>query len=251
MRTSSGDGMRRLRAVIFGVLLTGSLFPSVAGVPLNAAAAIVAAPLIAFEFIRTLPRLHPVLVITVAMFAPLLLARGWQDAPGGPYGDEKFAALWSSTLLCAAGAALIRDRAGLLTFARVWVGIGAVLAVMTMFTGAGPDDNERATGFGSNPIWLGRAIATAAVFAGWLLWRRYLPRLVGVALIALLVTGVVLTGSRGPTLGMLVGLSVLLVLAAKRPLRWAIGAAAAGAALLWLAPVLWPGLARVRALGFL
>lgn len=240
--------MRRVRAFTLGFLLTGSLFPDVGGLALNAIASVVAAPLILFEFLRFLPRVHPVLLITTWVFAPLILAGLVWAQPAGAYGTMKFSMLWSSTLLCSAGAALIRDHQHLLTFARVWIGIGGILAIATLAFGVASQD--RATGFGSNPIWLGRAMATAAIIALWLAASGKMRRTIAVGLVPILILGVLLTGSRGPTIGLISGAAILVIFAAEKRVLKIVGygIAAAGLAAVLLSI---PWLRQTRALGFL
>lgn len=243
------SAMRRIRAVTFSLLLTGGLLPPVVGIPMNLIAAVVAAPLVVYEIIRILPIVHPVVIISAWLFTPLILAGLIGQPPTGQYGTEKFENLWSSTLLSAVGAVLIRDRPGLLTFGKVWVGIGSFLAIYALIFGT--QDQGRAEGFGSNPIWLSRALATAVIFAVWLLWRRSLRILPGSLALGILVMGVFATGSRGPTLGMLVGLAAFSLLVAK---NWRLlmgGYLFALVALVWVVPTIWVGIVNVRAIGFL
>lgn len=148
-----------------------------------------------------------------ALWAALALPLVAAPAALTTYGSDKAHDLFTLTLLTAAAATLVRDRAGLLGLAWAWVAGAAVLSLgaLTGVTAAG-----RSTGFEeSNPIWLGRAIATGLVIVAWLAVTRRLRLSVALPLAALLLAGVFATGSRGPLLGAAVGVLVVLALVGR------------------------------------
>lgn len=201
---------RRVRATALALLLAGSVFPNVGGVPIHVAASVLALPLIAWEALR--PSRKPVLAVAFLLVGPLFLAN-WFFLPevSTAYGHDKVRALFSSTLISALGASLLRDRASVLTFAKVWAATGFLLAAVTIVSGGGV--GARATTFDSNPIWLARTMASAAVALVWLGWHGHCRRLFFLPGVSALVVAVVLTGSRGPALGLLAGVAVVAGLA--------------------------------------
>lgn len=206
------DLMAVVRAVVFVALLSGNVYPPVAGASLAVVGAVLAAPLVVWEVLRYLPRIHPAVTASVALLAPLILY-GLLNAPTLEYGVEKFEKLYTVTLLSALAATLIRDRRGLRSLAWVWLGATLVLAVVTIVGGG---TGARASTFDSNAVWVGREIAVGLLLAVWLMWRRALPAVLGLAALAVLAGALGATESRGPLLGVLAALVVLVVVGRPR-----------------------------------
>lgn len=244
---SGGSALaRRARAGALVVLLTGALFPTLGGLPLHYIATAIAVPMIVWEFLR--PGRNPALWFVLAVFAPLLLSH-WLllPEPGNAYGQEKVSALFTSTVMSAAGVPLMRDRRTVLTFAKAWVVIGLALTVATFLSGSA---TGRATTFDSNPIWIARAIGGAVIATVWLGWNRHLRLIVWAPLAAALVVGVLQTGSRGPAGGMVVGVLMIAAFAVAHRRRSLLVLAAASAAALLVAPLI-PAVRESRAFSFL
>lgn len=196
---------RRVRAVLLVALLLASLFPAAGKVNVVGIAALLAAPVAVYEILRFLPRLHAVVWFVVPLFGVIAghVLLYW---PVNAYGQEKFSRFLTLTLVSALAACLLRDRAAVVTFARFWIVACLILAAFAL---AGWGGTERAGAFESNPVWLARALATALIAALWLSWRKLQhPGLMMIAT-AVLLLGLVATGSRGPLVGAVVGVVVL------------------------------------------
>ena len=243
---SEGHLRRRTSSIILALLLSGSLFPPIGTVPLNFIAAVVAVPIILWEFLRSLPLLNPVIPFTLWIFGPLVISALVNDPPITSYGQEKIASLVSSTLITTLGVALLRDRETVRTFARAWVVIGLILAIATL---GGANVADRAVGFGSNPIWLARAMALSVIAAAWLLWQRRLAWLIAIPAGVLMVVAVFVTGSRGPTLGMIAGFAAMTIFASTARLARFIAVLCLATLALGFAAIL-PSLTNLRALAF-
>lgn len=230
---------RRVQATTLAVLLLGSLFPTIAGTEPVLVAAVLAVPMVLFQVFAALPRVHPVVPFVTVLFGALV-GTGLLNPPVTAYGAEKLTRLATLTLLSAAAAALIRSRAGLATFGRVWLGLATVLALVALV--GGQEVAGRAVGFeGNNAIWLGRAMATGLVVLVWLRWTGRVRAVPAAALAGVLLGGLWVTGSRGPMLAAVLGVAVL----AARPVLARTGrtlvllfGALAGAAALAFVPAL-------------
>lgn len=171
---------------------------------LAAPAAVIGAALILWEVLRVVPLLHWVVVFVPLTFGLLAIHRLYA-APLSEYGHEKFFGLMTLTLFSAAAASLIRKDGGFTPLARVWVICAIYLTAASLVTGTG----TRAAAFGANPIWLARALAIGLVFTGWLHWTRQLRASWAFLASIILLVGLFASGSRGPLLGAVVGLLVL------------------------------------------
>jgi O-antigen ligase len=203
---------RRLRAFAFVFLLIGTLLPPVGGISLTTVAIALTVPLLLFELQLSLPRVHPVLKFVVPLFA-VLAAPVWLNPPITAYGHDKATRLVTLTLLSALAAALVRGPRALLTAGKMWIAVGVVLAGVTTFHGdvvAG-----RLSAFDNNPIWLGRALASAIIFLAWMTWQGRIRRLLALPVAVALVVGLYFAGSRGPAMGCVVGLVALALFANK------------------------------------
>lgn len=220
------------------LFLLGGLMPTVGGISLSVLVIPFVALPLAFAVIgpRSSPRL--VLLACLALFLVLAYKAYFGPAPMEQYGVEKQFKLVTSTLLSALCAALIFNFERLRMLSRVWVIVSAVLAVLTLVSGDSFSAG-RASVFDSNPIWLARAFASGAIFAmalptiGSSKWWR-------IAAVPLVV-GLVLTGSRGPAIGLAAALAVLLIHNAPRLLT-----TLAGAGLAYGAFTLVPALTNTR-----
>ncbi|GAA8846854.1 hypothetical protein DUHN55_21470 [Helicobacter pylori] len=207
-----------------GLYLLGSLMPSVGGVSLSVAAIPLVALPLAFALIG--PRRTPrhVLFACAALFGILAYCAYFGPPPLTEYGTDKQFKLVTSTLLSALCAGVIFSFDRLRMLGCVWVLMCTALAVLTATSGEAFSAG-RASVFDNNPIWLARAFASATLFAIALpamgahrMWR--------IAAIPLLV-GLVLTGSRGPAVGLAAALAVLLIHSAPRLIGTLVGVGAA------------------------
>lgn len=200
--------MHYLRAILVVLVLIGGLMAPGGDIIVALPAALVAAVLVVWEWIHALPRVHWILVFVPLVFGLLAFHR-LIAAPIGDYGVEKFSSFITLTLFSALTACLIRLPDGLVPLARVWLCAASYLTIATLLGGSA----GRAAAFGSNPIWVSRAIAVGLVFAAWLLWTGKLRFRWAAPLVLLLVAGMFATGSRGPLLGAAVGILVILLTA--------------------------------------
>ncbi|WP_334149002.1 O-antigen ligase family protein [Microbacterium sp.] len=195
------------RSVLIVALLLGSLFPAIPGFPIALVAAVLTAGAVIYEFLRWLPRFHPVVLVLLLFGAVAMTALS--IAPSSEYGEDKLQKWLTITLISALAASLLRDRRSFQTFGAVWIVAASGLAVVTLLG----FDGGRADAFGANPIWLARALATGILIAIWLWWKKYASAWMMFGVIALLAAGLVASGSRGPVLGVIAGVVVLALFA--------------------------------------
>lgn len=203
-------GSSYIRAFALTLALMGSLLPPIGGVSMAAFGILVALLLMAVDLVRYLPVVHPVVFYCLGLFSLLSISVIWTDPPN-EYGRGKLLSLLTSTLFTALLAVLIHRKQDLDTLANVWPLLVLPIAIAAVLSFEG----GRATAFGSNPIWVARALATGVMFILWQLWYSTAPFIsaksitrAGMAL--LLIVGILLTGSRGPLLGLLVGAAFLI-----------------------------------------
>jgi O-antigen ligase len=221
--------MRLIRGFTIVLLLTGSLFPALGPAPLSLLAALIAIPLVIHELARTLPVVHPIIPVTVilfGMFAVSILVIN----PSNDYGIEKATTFFTLTALGFLAASLIRDAVSLEALGAAWVITSAGLAIPTLVNYTGI---TRATVFDANPIWLSRAIGLGVIFTFWFWWNKKINPLLAVVAISGLLLGMLATGSRGPLLGVVVGVVVLAVVGHRFALRRFAAILAVGAGCLW------------------
>ncbi|MET0888082.1 MAG: O-antigen ligase family protein [Mycetocola sp.] len=197
-------GGRVARSVLVTALLLGSLFPPVFGVSPVLAATVIAIPVIAFEILRFLPRIHPVVWFVIPLFG-FFAAHALFVVPVTDYGDDKLQKWITVTVVSALAACLLRDRRTLYTFSWSWVVGAGILALLTI---AGYDGG-RADLFGSNPIWLARALAAGIIMMVWLRWEKAAKSWPTLLIVGLLGAGILASGSRGPLLAVIVGVGVM------------------------------------------
>lgn len=221
--------MRLVRGVVIVLLLTGGLFPTLGPLPLNLLAAVIAIPLVIHEFARTLPVVHPLIPFVVILFGTFAISV-LITSPSNDYGIEKATTFFTLTLLGALAASLVRDTQGLQTTGTVWIiaSVGLAIPTLVNYTGI-----TRATVFDANPIWLSRAIGLGVIFAFWFWWNKKLHPLIAGATISMLLLGMLATGSRGPLLGVVVGVLVLAVVGHRFAARRFVAIVAVGAGCLW------------------
>lgn len=211
------------RSALIIALLIGSLTPTIGGYSVVPIAAGLAVPVVIYEVLRFLPKLHPVVLFVVPLFG-VLASHALFVAPATEYGADKLSKFLTLTLASALVACLLRDGRSVVTFARAWVAVTVVLAALSL---AGWEGSGRSEVFESNPIWLGRALAAGVLAAIWLAWRKTNPRLMLLAAAVLLV-GLLATGSRGPLVGVIIGAVVLSVAGQSVRISRVLGILAAG-----------------------
>ncbi|MGA4682976.1 O-antigen ligase family protein [Micromonospora sp. AB353] len=208
--TAAGD---YLRAAVLVLLLIGSMLPTT-GFPLNELFAIVAVPFIIHALARRLPLIHPALGV-VALLALLFGTVVYLRPPDSEYGIGKAQNLFTFTLFTALAAALLSDREQVVRWARLWLISGLCLSLFALLGDV--DGAGRAIGMaGNNPIWLARAIGSPAVALVWLVYQRRIPRSMAIPAGLLLTAGLVATGSRGPAVAMLIGITLVFATAGRQ-----------------------------------
>lgn len=213
--TSTGSSW--IRALILTLSLYGSQLPR--GAMIQVAAIGAAAALVALELLKGRFTLVPWAAgLTLVLTSPVWFMG---ISPVGEYGQSKFEQVATTTPLALLSAVLVRNRTDLLTLARAWVVLGTILALTTLLSPA-TGDAGRAIGFASNPIGLARPIATGVISALWLLLApaasgyRTQRRAPLVAATALMLVGIVLTGSKGPLVGVAIGAGTLVLVNSDR-----------------------------------
>lgn len=200
------------RAVAVVLLLIGSLFPSVEQVSMVVVGAALAIAFLAYDLMRdhTLaPATRFALVVLVILASSAVLF-----PPVGDYGDDKISRLLQLTLLSAAAAGVLRTKGNVRALAFVWLGAALILAATARFSmshsgrAAGLDEN--------NPVWLGRAIAMGLVVVAWLVWTQRVRLVIMAPVAAVLVGGLLATGSRGPLLAAVLGTLIVVAASPRR-----------------------------------
>lgn len=188
------------------ILIGGLLIPGGQTLLAGPAAAI-GAILIVWTILRTLPVVHWVIIYVPILFFWLSLHRGYV-APENAYGEEKFIGFVTLTLFSAFAACLINEReGGFAPFARVWIVASLWLTASSLATGTG----LRTAAFGANPIWVSRALAVGLLFTVWLYWTRQLRARWALIVGVILIVGLFSSGSRGPLIGAVIGIAVLII----------------------------------------
>lgn len=203
--------------MLLALLLYGSLLPY--GAYIQAAAGVIAAPVVLVVLVRPIARrlyLHPAVVIAVPLFAALLVPAVLLPI-AGEYGMEKVTDLATLSLFTALAASLVRDRRHLAAFARVWLIVGAAVALLALL--GGESETGRAVGAGANPIGLGRGVATATIAAAWLMFNSHLRYAIGVPLCVMYFVAMFATGSKGPVLAVVLAVALLVLLDSRRWVR--------------------------------
>lgn len=194
------------RAILAALILIGGLLVPSGDLVLAAPAAVVGSVLIAWEVIRVLPVIHWMILFVPGIFGLLTVHRAYV-APISEYGNEKFGSFVTLTIFSAAAAALIRTDGGFVPFARVWVIFAIWINAASLATGTG----TRAAAFGANPIWVGRALAIGLLFTVWLGWTRQMRNRWSIVIGIYLLVGLFASGSRGPLLAAIAGITVLVL----------------------------------------
>ncbi|MEV5630037.1 O-antigen ligase family protein [Micromonospora tulbaghiae] len=201
--TAVGD---HLRAAVLVLLMIGSMLPPT-GLPLNELSAIVAVPFIIHALVRRAPSIHPALRV-VALLALLFGAVVYLRPPDSDYGIGKAQNLFAFTLFTALAAALLGNPEQVVRWARLWLISGVCLSLFALLGDV--DGAGRSIGMaGNNPIWLARAIGSPAVALVWLVYQRRIPRSTAIPAGLLLTAGLAATGSRGPAVAMLIGITLV------------------------------------------
>lgn len=217
------------RSIVLVALIIGSLFPTVGGIGITTIASPIALVVILYELGRWIPKIHPILFVPLFFGAVALHAMAVPAATA--YGTQKYGMWFTSTLITAVAASLLRDERSLFTFARTWLIASGVLAVATIAGFSGGDG--RADGFDSNPIWLGRAMATGIVMALFLVMQKDIRLWLFLAVSVLLGVGILATGSRGPTLAVGIGAVALVLFTRHHRIRRVVGIIIGAAAAYW------------------
>lgn len=193
-------------------MLLGSLFPAPDGIKWVGVATVIAAPVIVYEILRWLPRVHPVIFFVMPLFA-VIASSALLIPPTSAYGTDKLLTFATLTLASALAASLLRDSGTVVTFTWVWIVAAAALSIQAVVGYVG---GVRAGGFDDSPIWLARALATAALMVVWHWWHNRTRPIRMVLLLALIIAGIFTTGSRGPLLGFVIGAVLLAIGGQKR-----------------------------------
>lgn len=171
------------------------------------------------------------------LIAGVVALRAYYDPPVGDYGQTKWFNFATTTLATMAAATAVSNRRTVRAVATWWVIAGVALAALAFL------DPGAATGRaevdGSNPVWLGRAIAASVVITVWMgasgTWRWW--RIV--LLMPILGAGLLATGSRGPAVAAVIGIIVVFVTPTARrssQVLWLFLAGATGALVAPLIP---------------
>ncbi len=204
-----------LRATAVVLLLNFDQFPRLVGRGFLIAAVVLAVPLLLHEILRPASRARTVIFWTLVVFGALA-GPGILHPPETDYGRQKFLLLVTLTVFATLAVAVLRGRRDVEMFAAVFVLSGVVLAIATL---NGDPQDGRADGFGSNPIWLARAIGGAFVALTWLYLQKRVAAWWAAGLAVLLGLGLLATGSRGPLLATVVALFVLVLAGFRLKIR--------------------------------
>lgn len=182
--------------------------------------------------------------LLLALLIALVVAiRAFYDPPMTAYGQTKWMNFATTTLATMAAAAAVSRPRAIRAMAMWWVVVGLALAVLAV---AGPAAaTGRAQVEGSNPVWLGRAMAASIVIAVWMgannTWRWWRV----VVVVPVLAVGLLATGSRGPAAAAIIGVTVLLLAPTARRSRQSLWLVLLGAGCLAIAPTV-PAVANSR-----
>ncbi|MEH0825571.1 MULTISPECIES: O-antigen ligase family protein [unclassified Micromonospora] len=216
-RTGPGPLSTVARGVVPALFLTFDQFPRLVGRTLLVVAVVLAVPLLISEVTRPSSRSRGV-VAWVLLAIGVLALPGFLRPPETEYGQQKLFFLVTLTLLAALSTAVLRGWSDWELFCKLVVLATAVLAVAAL---TADSQDGRSAGFGSNPIWLGRAIGVGMLAVAWLYFRRRLSAVLTAVSALLLVPGLLATGSRGPLLATAVGLFALALAGLRRRERQA------------------------------
>ncbi|SCE70796.1 O-antigen ligase [Micromonospora coriariae] len=183
-----------IRAAVIVFLLNFDQFPRTVGRAFLITGAVLAVLVVLHDLFRPASRARVVVFWVLLMFGVLALP-GILRRPETEYGQQKFFLLLTLTLLATISVAIIRGRRDVEMFAAIFLGCGVVLALAAL---VGEPQGDRSGGFGSNPIWLARAIGGAMVALAWLYFRSRLSGWWAAGIGLLLILGLFATGSRGP-----------------------------------------------------
>ena len=139
-------------------------------------------------------------------------------------------------VFCAYCACFVLRGAAAEQFVKIYVALCFLLSVAALLMNKGADTGaQRLMQGDGNPIWIARAAGTAIMFLAWHLLTDTRRQALRIALILPCVAALVLAGSRGPILSLLLGLGVLLVLTNRGALLLSRKVWAAGLAVVLLA----------------
>ncbi|WP_433496124.1 O-antigen ligase family protein [Micromonospora sp. CA-248089] len=215
VRRTGGLVSAVLRATAVVLLLNFDQFTREVGRGFLIAAVVLAVPLLLHEILRPSSRARTVIFWVLVVFGVLALP-GFLHPPETDYGRQKFLLLLTLTMFATLAVAVLRGRRDVEMFAAVFVLSGVVLAIATL---TGDPQDGRADGFGSNPIWLARAIGGALVALTWLYLQKRVAAWWAAGLAVLLGLALFATGSRGPLLATVVALFVLVLAGFRLKLR--------------------------------
>lgn len=158
------------------------------------------------------------LAAVVAVWVPLLLYTAFRVNSDNPYSELKFAKIVVMSFLCAltvTAAYLADSRTFLRLFPVVVIVLSALLGIEALVH---PQQFkyrtviERMTIDGMNPIWLARSFALAGLCLFLLPTQRVILKLIGLAIV---VIGIIPTGSRGPLISLILTLSLWFMIRSK------------------------------------
>ncbi|MDW3847174.1 O-antigen ligase family protein [Micromonospora sp. BRA006-A] len=215
VRRTGGVVSAVLRGTAVVLLLNFDQFTREVGRGFLIAAVVLAVPLLLHEILRPSSRARTVIFWVLVVFGVLALP-GFLHPPETDYGRQKFLLLLTLTMFATLAVAVLRGRRDVEMFAAVFVLSGVVLAIATL---TGDPQDGRADGFGSNPIWLARALGGALVALTWLYLQKRVAAWWAAGLAVLLGLALFATGSRGPLLATVVALFVLVLAGFRLKLR--------------------------------
>lgn len=201
--------------------------------------------------LRNLRRSTEITIGAAFFFVLLISAFG---AGISDYATSKSTLLFTSTaLLFFAPFLTVGTSRQRIAFTTIVAGVGGVIALGVLIALSIGSGDTRQDPFNANPIWAARAISAGIVVLVMRLIYRKIPLVVALPMIVAMSIAVVATGSRGPAIAALLGLTVGLTVTSLRDRTLSRRALAAGglavlvtSAVLFLAPE--PQVARYAAL---
>lgn len=221
-----GDRGTRIGPFAYSFLLLSSLMPRSDELRLPLVAIAIAAPLIIGQIWSQHPKIHPAAKFTLPLFAciafPALLHH-----PETAYGQEKLIRFLSFTLLSALAASLLTRIDSLYSAAKAWVTL-MLIPSLAMTLGFTSTVAGRASAFGTNPIWLSRALASAIIMLAWLAINRRISPLLFIPTLGILTAGILLAETRGPLVGAALGLTMLVLFSQRSRAAMILGSTLGG-----------------------
>ena len=204
----------RLAGASTATALIAGIFPDGPAHLLFFAAAVVSALLLADRVVSGGRLVSAVFGFVLAVFLPVAFAAAL-NPPTTEYGSTKIRLFLTLTAAFASFAALLDSESAVRYFARTWVALSTVIGFLALVGFEG----ERSSVFGSNPIWSGRVMAVGIVLAAWLYLDGTATARWLVPSTMILAGGLLTAGSRGPLVGLGVGLLVVVLFTTREKVR--------------------------------